>query len=175
MLDEVTRARRRMTRLKVLALCGLLALAFGRTLLQTVLAASRPLPPGYTDQVPPGEHAVLKWNELRQGKWERGQKPSIAPAIAALDGKRATARGFMLPLHEPGEASQFFLAPQPGGCYFCNPPGVADIVMFKTAGGMKTTVTQLPVNIYGTFHVATGAADDESLYVIEDAVLVVKR
>jgi hypothetical protein len=172
--DDIARRRRRKNLTWALVLGGVLAFALGPTLWQTVIVASRPLP-GYAAAAPAGEYVELKWGDLRRGKWEPGSKPTVAKTIADNGGKRTKVRGFMLPLHTPGASSEFFLAPSPGGCYFCSPPGVAEIVMLKTHGGAKADVTQLPVEAYGTLRVATGAATDQALYVVEDAVLTAIR
>jgi hypothetical protein len=83
--------------------------------------------------------------------------------------------GYLLPLHTPGVSSQFFIAEQPRGCYFCNPPGVAEVVQINIAGGKQLEPTDRPVQVYGTFKLASGAPSDSALYMINDATLVLAR
>ena len=129
-------------------------------------------PPGYEEKPPSGQFQRLDWGALQAANWIYGHKPVLLDAVAALNGKPVTARGFLLPLHNPGRASQFFLSDKPGGCYFCNPPGVNSVVQLNLAGGKKLDICAASVDVYGTFHVATGAPTDRVLYWIDDAVLV---
>ena len=43
--------------------------------------------------------------------------------------------------------------------------------MVRNKGGAKLARTDLPVYVFGKFRTATGAADDQSLYVIDDAII----
>lgn len=129
-------------------------------------------PPGYEEKPPPGQFHGLNWSELQRANWVYGQTPMLPEGLLDLDGKPVTARGFLLPLHSPGRASQFFMSDKPGGCYFCSPPGVSSVIQLNLAGGKKLDMCTATVDVYGTFHVATGAPTDRVLYWIDDAVLV---
>jgi len=154
-------------------IAGALVVAFGKTALEAVFPEAGPVLPGYAQAPPPGEWADLPWGSLRSGSWEQGKKPRLTEDVAAQVGKPVRLKGFILPLHQAAEASEFFVAKNPGGCYFCNPPGVADVVMVCMAGGRKITPTDRPVYVYGKFRTATGSPDDQSLYVIRDALVSV--
>jgi hypothetical protein len=154
-----------------------LALVFavvgGKAAWNAVFQPTGPTPPGYASAAPPGEWAEMTWSSLFRGRWKEGQKPSVPDELKALAGKPARVKGFLLPLHEAAEGSQFFIAKSPGGCYFCNPPGVNEVVMVNVKGGQKLPQTNLPVTVFGTFQHATGSPDDQSLYVVNGAVLAV--
>ncbi len=131
--------------------------------------------PGYASHAPAGQYIDLDWKILQEGRWKYGTKPIVNPQIAELSGKLVHLKGFMLPLHEAGLTSQFFVAGKPRGCYYCNPPGIAEIAQINTENGKKLNPTDWPVSIYGIFKVATGKPDDQMLYTVDNAVLVAER
>lgn len=134
-----------------------------------------PTLPGYVKTAPVGEFAPLDWKQLEQGQWNYRSKPIVPPAVLAQNGKPVVVRGYLLPLHTPGEASQFFVAKNPRGCYFCSPPGVAEVVQVNVAGGRLLTPTDWPVSVYGIFKAATGQPGEEMLYTIDDAQLKIGK
>jgi hypothetical protein len=146
--------------------------ALGPTIIE---AYSVPHVQGYANEAPQGQFASLDWGLMAKGDWPQDSKPVMPEAVLALHGQPVTIKGFALPLHEAGEAETLFLAKYPRGCYFCNPPGIADVVVVKVAGERKVPLLNRPVCVYGTFHAATGSDDDEGLYTIADATLVIKR
>lgn len=162
--------RRRDTIIAVAAMCVILFALLGKTVVQAIII---PDMPGYAKQAPAGSFAPLPWDQLQQGKMQYGFSPEIPKSISALNGKPVLLRGFMLPLHKSGESSEFFIAAKQRGCAFCNPPGPADVVKIKIAGGKQMTPTDWPVKVYGKFRAATGAGKDEALYLIDDATLVI--
>lgn len=129
--------------------------------------------PGYVKQAPQGEFVKLDWDELTRGKWDGGGKPACPASVMAANGKQVEVCGFITPFHEAGASAVMFVTGQPRGCYFCNPPGVSEVVMVKVKGGRKLDQATNSVNVYGKFKVADGSGKDESLYVIEDAELMV--
>ena len=153
------------------AVVAVLLLAFGKTAFETILRPARQAPPGYAQTPPPGNWAELSWNDLYNGKWDQGQKPILPPEITSRAGKLVRLKGFVLPLHQADEASEFFLAKSPGGCFFCSPPGINQVAMVLIKGGKKLARTDLPVYVYGKFRTATGSKSDMALYVVEDAAI----
>lgn len=159
---------------------GILALLFvgviGFLVGPTVIAAySVPNVEGYLKAAPPGAYTPLSWDGLSKGKWPNNSSPTVPGDIGACDGTLVFVKGFALPLHQAGEADTLFVAKYPRGCYFCNPPGIADVVIVKIAGSRKVPLLDRPVSAYGRLHVAAGSDDDEGLYTITDAVLVINR
>ncbi len=129
--------------------------------------------PGYLNKPPAGQFAELDWTLLQKGRWDEDTPPAPLPPIKALSGQQVTLRHcFMLPLHQGGEADEFFVAPKPRGCYFCFPPGVAEVVHVKMANGKKIQPIDRPVTVFGTFTAATGVADSY-LYSIDNAIMMV--
>jgi hypothetical protein len=129
---------------------------------------------GYLRQPPPGNFATLDWQVLLQGTWPEDENPAFPAAVKPLKGKPVTVRGFLLPLH-PGRAPEFFIAPKPRGCYFCIQPGIAEVIKVNLKGGRVVDITDRPVEVYGTLHLAADSTyHEESLYGIDDAELVVR-
>ena len=165
----LSRAERRRRNRLILGIGAVVVVFLGlqsRSLVQTVLA---PVPPGYVKTPPPGQFEGLDWQSLQKAGWIPRQKPVVPEEVAALNGKPVTARGFQLPLHYAGKSAQFFLAAKPRGCYFCNPPGVSEVIEINVAGGKELSPSNWTVDVYGTFHVASGAPGDNVLYTIDNA------
>jgi hypothetical protein len=132
--------------------------------------------PGYLPAAPQGNYAALDWGLLQQGTWDIGHGPQSPAALLHLNGTPARLSGHLLPLHTPGVSSQFFIAAKPRGCYFCNPPGVAEVVQVNIAGNKQIADTDYPVTVYGTFRVATKVNDPlGNLYVLDDAQVKMGR
>ncbi|MEI7834330.1 MAG: hypothetical protein WCJ56_14170 [bacterium] len=131
----------------------------------------KPSFPGYADAVPAGNYTPLDWGQLALGDWPMNGKPLIPDPVKPLEGKQVVAKGFILPLHTTGEASEFFLAEKQVGCYFCNRPKISEVIKVKIAGGKNISPVDFPTRVFGTLHLAP---DDGTLYVIDDAVLMVK-
>ncbi|MHB9131598.1 MAG: DUF3299 domain-containing protein [Armatimonadota bacterium] len=129
------------------------------------------VPEGYLSQPPADKYIPLNWDVLTQGDWPQEGDPKVPQDLRTLDGKQVSVRGFILPLDDPGQSFQMFIAPKPRGCYFCFPPGVSEVVLVTTAGDKKLPLTNRPVTAYGTFRVANGSKRDRSLYTIENAVM----
>lgn len=154
---------------------GLPILAIFITAKVGLMTLSAPDLPGYVKQAPSGQYDNLDWGFLSMGKWAAGKPPWCPDFVTVEKDKPVKLRGFITPLHTPGESSVFFVTSQPRGCYFCNPPGMADVVMVKIAGGRKLAQTTNPIVVYGTFRLATGKKTDESLYAIENAQIVIEK
>jgi len=168
----MARANTRKTNLALLALPLLALLILGKPLINALTPGNIP---GYAKDPPSGNYAPLSWPLIQQGQWQYGQPPVVDYSLQQLDGRAVMLSGYLLPLHTPGVSSQFFIAEQPKGCYFCNPPGVAEVVQINVAGGKELQPTDRPVQVYGAFKVASGAPTDSVLYVINDATLMVAR
>ena len=140
---------------------GLVAYAAVQSYLHNGVVSSAPIPAGYTYRAPKSHYEEVTWPTLKQGQWPRGGKPLAPEAVKTLDGQPTLIKGFLLPLHNASASSEFFISTKPGGCPFCNPVGVADVVLLHTHGNRKMEVINLPVMAYGTLHVASGAPTDQ--------------
>jgi hypothetical protein len=167
MAMTVQQRRKRDILIVAVAVVLLLGAAVGRSVFQSLF---EPLPPGYLTAAPAGDFAKLEWDLLLQGQMPFDGDLWVPEAIKTLHGKPVSVRGFLLPLHKPGASSEFFIAPKPRGCYYCNPPGVSEVVQVNIANGDKLQITGHPITAYGTFSVAQ-TTSDAVLYTINDAKL----
>lgn len=176
MAHDVAQVRRRNKYTPLLVLAGFLACGAVQHFMENGVVSVKPPPRGYTYRRPHGEYPELLWTSLKRARWpDRKERPAVPAAIRALDGKPVRTRGFLLPLHNANAASEFFIAINPGGCPFCNPYSVADLVLVRMKSQRKLEICNLPMNAYGTLRIATGGPTDQALYTIEDAVLVISQ
>ena len=166
---EEKKARKR-TLLIIVGVVVLFVAMQSKSLVQAIVA---PSPPGYDKTKPAGDYTPLDWDTLQKGAWTYGSKPRLAEGMAALEGKPVTVRGYMLPLHSAAVGGQWFFASKPRGCYFCNPPGISDVIEINMPKSKEIEPSTWQVDVYGTFHMAQGKPSDALLYWIDDAVVVV--
>ena len=169
----LSKAEKRVRNRNLLIVAGVVLVFVGmqsKSLMQRILA---PSPPGYSKQAPAGEYASVDWAKLQEVHWMYGSKPRLPEGVAKLEGKAVTVRGFMLPLHSAGQSSQWFVSEKPRGCYFCNPPGVSEIMLVNMAGGAELSPSTWQVDVYGKLHIATGDPKDTVLYTLDDASVVI--
>lgn len=77
----------------------------------------------------------------------------IPADVKALDGTRVRLRGFMIPLTQAENITDFALVPSLVGCCFGQPPGVQHTITCKTAKGMVVAYTVDEVNVEGTLKI----------------------
>ena len=154
---------------------AILLVGLAKTAFETAVRPLGNAPPGYGTCAPPGQWANLMWEDLVRGQWTPGKQPVLPTSASAMAGRRVKLAGSVLPLHQAAEASEFILARAPSGCYFCNPPGISEVVMIRHKGGRKLPPTDKPVFAYGVFRTATGRPDDQMLYTIDDAIITLAQ
>ena len=57
--------------------------------------------------------------------------PEFPTQLSALAGKRVRITGFLAPYNDPRKLSKLLLCRFPSGCFFCNPPNIADVVFVR--------------------------------------------
>jgi len=169
-LTVLQRRRRRDTIITLCVAAVILLALFGKSIVQAVVL---PDMPGYAKVPPGGNFVPLDWKVMKKGKWESNASPTAPAELLAQNGKMVVLKGFLLPLHQGSESSEFYIAENPRGCFFCNPPGMAEIAHVLVAGGTKVAPIDWPVKVYGKFKVATGKGDEATLYAIDDATMVI--
>lgn len=112
-----------------------------------------PLPPPAAAAKPlPELDGVVSWRTLKQVemvKLDGRFVPQFSDAVAALDRKEVTLRGFMMPLSAGEQQTHFILAALPPTCAFCLPGGPDSIVEVKSRTPVKYTFE--PVTVTGRF------------------------
>lgn len=164
--------KQRATLFSILAVLAVLIMVFGKMAVEYITG---PKIPGYATAVPAGTFADLDWKVMLKGHWEYGEVPFIPASVQPLAGKPVRLKGFLLPLHKPGISSEFFLAPKPRGCYFCNPPGASEIAQINIAGGKELQPTSWPVTVFGTLKLATAEGSGQVLYTLDNVVMMAGR
>ena len=124
---------------------------------------------GGIPELPSGGHyTTLPFDDLRNWTYIPG-KTSIPESIMAFDGKPVQMAGFMMPLTQAKEVTEFLLVPYLWGCCFGAPPAVHHMVLVNMASNKPTQFLNVPVCVRGTFHAGEIRRDGTliSLYQLE--------
>jgi hypothetical protein len=110
----------------------------------SIADAQRPAPPA---------EGELPWAVLETYDYAPGLA-GLPAAVAALDGKRVTMRGFLMALTEWDDIHEFTLVKSHMSCCFGMIPGFSGqvLVKIKTVRGLPHT--NEPIEVTGTFRVA---------------------
>lgn len=94
---------------------------------------------------------------------EAKESSSIPEEILALNGKKVSLSGFMLPyqVDTNGNVSQFSLNGNYDMCYFGAPVSINEWVMVNINDNQKVKYTHLPITVFGTFEVGEEYKDGE--------------
>ncbi len=111
---------------------------------------------------------LLSWNLLRKTTGNMRSGPEFHEALLEYDGQRVDIVGFMVPLEQFRNVSEFLLLPLPIECYFCEAPPMRDVMVVQMAQGEATDIFQEPVLINGNLKLNQGPGT-KFFYVISDA------
>jgi hypothetical protein len=79
---------------------------------------------------------------------------SYPPALSVLDGKKVAIAGFMTPYESLDDMHQFLLMPSSGGCFFCQPPLLSQVMLVRrapdTGDSGKLPFVQEPIMVTAT-------------------------
>lgn len=90
----------------------------------------------------------LPWGALDETEIGRKFTVTFLPHVAALDGLTVSASGYMQPA-KADEVSEFVLTEFPVGCWFCDSPGLTQLVQVTTAGGKPVPQVRGMVTVTG--------------------------
>jgi tetratricopeptide (TPR) repeat protein len=122
-----------------------------------------PLPP-----VDPGGINALPWAVVNETSVDREYRPTFPKYLRELDGRKVQLAGYMQPLGDDLEVGAFLLIEFPVGCWYCEMPQLANIVLVEQPPGKTRHVTRGPVRVEGTLHL--NATDPENfLYTVRGA------
>jgi hypothetical protein len=125
-----------------------------------------PLPP-----IDPKGVNSIPWSVVTETLLDHEYRPTFGKYLKELDGKRVELTGYMQPLGDDLEVSAFLLIEYPVGCWYCEMPGIANIILVEQPAGKTRQVTRSAVRITGTLHL--NANDPENfLYTVRDAKVV---
>ena len=91
---------------------------------------------------------LMDWDDMRKTKGRR--EPTFPDVLKERDGRLVNLVGFMTPIDQFTQVSEFMLLPMPITCYFCERPPMRDIVEVQLSS--KVDMVNEPVLIGGRFH-----------------------
>jgi len=97
---------------------------------------------------------LLSWDTLAAYTYQEGLE-GLPDAIRALEGKKVTIAGFLLPLYEFDDIHEFNLVASHWSCCYGIPPGLNGWIHIQLADdqpGLPNTTE--PIRVVGTFHAA---------------------
>lgn len=113
---------------------------------------------------------LVDWDEVRatEGSLRNGGK--FTESLRALNGQHVDIIGFMVPLDQFRDVTEFILLPVPIECYFCLLPPARDVILVQMAEGeVSKYIVDGPVLINGIFNVQEG--ETKYFYSITGATL----
>jgi len=96
------------------------------------------------------KYEELTFNTLKNWTYIEG-KTALPGFIKSLDGKNVEMVGFMMPLTQVKEISEFLLVPSLWGCCYGQPPAVNHIVVVRMRQGHLTKFFNDVVRVRGRF------------------------
>ena len=119
---------------------------------------------------PKGVNAI-PWSVVTETVLDREYHPTFGKYLQELDGKRVELTGYMQPLGDDLEVAAFLLIEYPVGCWYCEMPGIASIVLVEQPAGKTHHLTRGAVRVTGRLHLNPN--DPENfLYTLRDAKVV---
>lgn len=107
--------------------------------------------------------------KVQYGDWKSVFKPTYNDKIQALNGKKITIKGFLIPLEQKPKHSFFLLSAFPfDACFYCGKAGPESVIEVTVKKPLKST--EKPITITGTLKL-NFANPDHLFYIIEDGVL----
>lgn len=110
---------------------------------------------------PKGVNA-LAWEVLAETTVDRQARPTFAKYLRELNGKQVQVRGHMQPLGDNTDLGAFMLIEHPIGCWFCEMPEVANIVLVELPEGKSGRYTRDRVRVTGKL--VLNATDPENFF-----------
>jgi hypothetical protein len=105
---------------------------------------------------------------LAETSVDRQFKPTFAKYLEELNDKQVTVSGYMQPLGEDLEGASFMLIEYPVGCWYCEMPDIASIVLVDLPDGKTANYTRSQIKVTGRLRL--NATDPENfLYSITKA------
>lgn len=98
------------------------------------------------------------------------------PGLTAANNKPVTVGGFMVPYDSLEDMRVFMLMASSGGCFFCEPPSLNQVVIVRQKKGASKAFIEDPIQVTGTLRLnfTTSTHPDHQagfVYVLEDATV----
>jgi len=111
---------------------------------------------------------VMEWRHLTETRGSSRSGPTFLDELVERDGEHIYIVGFMVPLQQFRNMSEFILLPLPIECYFCRIPPISHVVLVQMAEDETANLYREPVLINGTLQLNEGAGT-KFFYQINDA------
>jgi hypothetical protein len=114
---------------------------------------------------------AIPWSVVTETILDRDYRPTFGKYLEELDGKRVQLTGYMQPLGDDLDVAAFLLIEYPVGCWYCEMPGIANIVLVDQPAGKTHHLTRGAVRVAG--RLSLNRNDPENfLYTVRDAKVV---
>ena len=116
----------------------------------------------------PTNLVTLSFELLKSWTYVEKNMTPIPDVIQRLDGHAVDMIGYMMPLSEIKNVTQFVLVPSLWGCCYGQPPAVNHVIVVNMTQGLTTRFFDDMIRVRGTFHVGAAWQDGYliSLYTI---------
>jgi|GEM_PF-2001579 len=118
----------------------------------------------------------ITYNDLRKYKFSRRSRSTVPPKLQALNGKVVNIAGYMIPLNDAKDISEFMLIQYPFfGCCYSIPPEPNETVLVALPKGKSVDYLEKPIRVTGRFMINDTKIDGYtvSLYRIESANIAI--
>jgi hypothetical protein len=118
----------------------------------------------------------LSFDLLRSWTYVEG-KSTIPAEILAYEGQPVEMLGYMVPLTQSKEITQFVLMPYLFGCCFGGKPAPNHMVLVQMVGGTSAQFVRKTIYARGTFHCGESRQDGQliSLYRLDAEKVIASR
>jgi len=103
--------------------------------------------------IPAGQTAVMTIKELGNFEFDPTADTDIPADVKALNGSKVRLRGFMIPLTQAENITDFALVPSLVSCCFGQPPGVQHTITCRTAKGEAVQYSVDECSVEGTLSI----------------------
>ena len=111
---------------------------------------------------------LLPWPIVQRTTGNVKKGPTFDDRLLPFDQQRVDIVGFMVPLEQFRDMTEFLLLPLPLECYFCQSPPMRDVMVVQMAKDKTTKLYREPVLINGVLSLNKGPGT-KFFYVIKDA------
>jgi hypothetical protein len=116
----------------------------------------------------------LPWTVVVETVVDRPFKPRFPRYLQDLEDKQVQLTGYMHPLGDDTECAAFMVIEFPVGCWYCEMPEMAGILLVELPPGKTLTFTRAPLRITGKL--SLNRNDPENfLYTVGSAKVVVQE
>jgi hypothetical protein len=114
-----------------------------------------------------GEMRMMTIKELGNFDFDPIVEKDVPADVLALSGGRVKLNGFMIPLTQANQVTDFALVPSLLGCCFGQPPGVQHVITVHMAAGKTVEYALDELEVEGVLHVKVQRQDGYTYSIFE--------